>query len=47
MTWVTAPESVPINLKMLEMKIDQYENSIDLNEAAHNELPHLNLHCLS
>ena len=28
------------------MKIAEFENSADQDEAAHNELPHLDLHCL-
>ena len=40
-----------INLEHLNIKrcqkIVELINSIDLNEAAHNELPHLDLHCLS
>ena len=30
-----------------EMKIAEFANSIDLNEVAHNEPPHLDIHCLS
>ena len=29
------------------MKIANFANSIDPDEAAHNEPPHLDLHCLS
>ena len=29
-----------------KMKIVELANSIDLDEVAHNELPHLDLHCL-
>ena len=29
-----------------EMKIAEYANSVDLDEVAHNEPPHLDLHCL-
>ena len=28
------------------MKKVKFENSVDPDEAAHNELPHLDLHCL-
>ena len=28
------------------MKVAEFANSIDPDEAAHNELPHLDLHCL-
>ena len=27
-------------------KIAEFANSVDLNEVAHNEPPHLDLHCL-
>ena len=30
-----------------EMKIVKFANSIDLDEAAENELPHPDLHCMS
>ena len=30
----------------LEMKIAEFANSVDLDEVAHNEPPHLDLHCL-
>ena len=33
-------------LKMLEMKISEFANSIDPDEVAHYEPPHLDLHCL-
>ena len=29
------------------MKISEFANSIDLDEVAHNEPPHLDLHCLN
>ena len=29
-----------------KVKIIELANSIDLDEAAHNEMPHLDLHCL-
>ena len=28
------------------MKIAEFANSVDLDEVAHNEPPHLDLHCL-
>ena len=28
-------------------KVSEFANSVDLDEAAHNEPPHLDLHCLS
>ena len=31
---------------VLETKIAEFANSIDLDEVAHNEPPHLDLHCL-
>ena len=27
-------------------KMDRFANSVDPDEVAHNELPHLDLHCL-
>ena len=42
-----------INVHMLnlcnrvpETKIAEFANSVDLDEVAHNEPPHLDLHCL-
>ena len=29
-----------------EIKKDEFANSVDLGELAHNEPPHLDLHCL-
>ena len=29
-----------------KMEMIELENSLDRDEAAHNELPHLDLHCL-
>ena len=29
-----------------ETKIAEFANSVDLDEVAHNEPPHLDLHCL-
>ena len=33
-------------LKVLETKIAEFANNVDLNEVAHNEPPHPDLHCL-
>ena len=35
-----------LNLLLPEMKIAKFANSIDLDEVAHYEPPHLDLHCL-
>ena len=35
-----------LTLKVPETKIAEFANSIDLDEVAHNEPPHLDLHCL-
>ena len=32
--------------KVPEMKVAKFATSIDLDEVAHNEPPHLDLHCL-
>ena len=34
------------HLKIPKMKIFEFANSEDSDEAAHNELPHPDLHCL-
>ena len=31
---------------MQKMEVVEFANSVDTDEAAHNELPHLNLCCL-
>ena len=31
---------------MTEMKTADFANRVDPDEAAHNELPHLDIHCL-
>ena len=36
-----------LTLLVPETKVAQFANSVDLDEVAHNEPPHLNLHCLS
>ena len=42
----TGQETVPFPLlKVLEAKIAEFANSVDLNEVAHNEPPHLDLRC--
>ena len=38
--------NISLTLELLETKIAQFENSVDLDEVAHNEPPHLDLHCL-
>ena len=35
-----------LTLKVPETKIAEFANSVDLDEVAHNEPPHLELHCL-
>ena len=35
-----------LHLKARKMKIVEFANNIDPDEAAHNELPHLDLHSL-
>ena len=35
-----------LTLSVPEMKEAGFVNSIDLDEVAHNEPPHLDLHCL-
>ena len=35
-----------INSSVPETKISEFANSVDLDEVAHNEPPHLDLHCL-
>ena len=35
-----------LTLKVPETKIAEFANSIDLDEVAHNEPPHLDLRCL-
>ena len=35
-----------LTIKKDEMKIVELANSVDPNEVAHNEPPHLDLHCL-
>ena len=34
------------SLSTSETKIAEFANSIDLDEVAHNEPPHLDLHCM-
>ena len=40
------PKYCDLSLKRPLLQKDQYANSVDLAEAAHNELPQLDLHCL-
>ena len=35
-----------LTLQVLEMKIADFANSVDPDEVAHHEPPHLDLHCL-
>ena len=35
-----------LTLVVLEIKKNELANNVDLDEVAHNELPHLDLHCL-
>ena len=35
-----------LTLKVPETKIAEFANSVDLDEVAHDEPPHLDLHCL-
>ena len=35
-----------LTLKQQKLKIVEFANSLDPDEAAPNELPHLDLHCL-
>ena len=37
---------IKLILKEPETKIAEFSNSVDLNEVAHYEPPHLDLHCL-
>ena len=38
---------LPLSLLVPEMKIAEFANGVDPGEVAHNEPPHLDLHCLS
>ena len=38
--------SYSITLYLPVTKIAEFANSVDLDEVAHNEPPHLDLHCL-
>ena len=40
------PSKIQSALKAPEMKIVEFANSVESDEAAQNELPHLDLHCL-
>ena len=42
--WIT---NIKVNATKSETKITEFANSVDLDEVAHNEPPHLSLHCLS
>ena len=52
LTWIFTANSATfvlgaLALKVPETKIADYANSADLDEVAHNEPPHLDLHCLT
>ena len=36
----------PLTLSVPKTKIAEFANSINFDEVAHNEPPHLDLHCL-
>ena len=38
--------TLPNSLNTRDEKIAEFANSIDLDEVAHDEPPHLDLHCL-
>ena len=40
------PAQAIINLSTRDAKIAEFAFSVDLDEVAHNEPPHLDLHCL-
>ena len=46
---VSTPPSLDtrVNSKSTIIKIVEFANSVDSDEVAHNEPPHLDLHCLS
>ena len=44
---ITPKRETVLTLKVPETKIAEFSNSVDLDEAAHNEPPHQDLHCLS
>ena len=37
---------IKLTLKVLKTKITEFANRVDLDEVAHDEPPHLDLHCL-
>ena len=39
-------ERLIITPKLPETKIAEFANSVDLDEVAHHEPPHLDVHCL-
>ena len=39
-------QSIHVRLRAEKMKITEFTNNVDPDEAAHDELPHLELHCL-
>ena len=40
-------QTVNLTLSVPETKIAEFANSVDLDEVAQNEPPHLDLYCLS
>ena len=42
-----ATDCISLTLKVLETKIAEFANSVDLDEVAHNKPSHIDLHCLS
>ena len=38
---------MPLTLKVPKTKLVEFANSVEPDEVAHNEPPHLDLHCLS
>ena len=40
------PSEKPLTLEVPETKIPEFTNSIALDEVAHNEPAHLDLHCM-
>ena len=40
------PKTMFLTLLVPEMKIAEFAKSVNLDEVAHNEPPHLDLHCL-
>ena len=43
----SVPRLLMLTLKVPEKKRAEFANRVDLDEVAHNEPPHLDLHCLT